>query len=401
MNDNHIACAADLHRAVDGFVEDFRARVDEGRDQRRIPPPNINAMRDAGLYRVYNPARFGGFEMHMREVLPTVSRIAESCPASAWVLAVYQIHTWVISLFAEAAQQDVFPANPDAIVCASLNPSKNKALKVDGGYLVEKGRFTFCSGAHDRDWALFGSMITDDSGEVIDAGCLLVPGTEVKELDDWYVSGLQATGSISLLADNLFVPEYRFLSYTDATQYKTAGAKEDTASLYMAAFVPMLVLNLAGPALGAAEQALRWFIAKLNEPGEKAGSYPLAGEARKEVSAAHEVISTARMQIDSARLLLDQAGRSILEFADAGKPMAPQDSAKVNLDTSYAVRECLKAVQLLFLQGGGAVLHPTHPLQQAYQNISAVNCHGFLAHEANLALYGSLITGHDHPQAFL
>ena len=357
-------------------------------------------MQRAGLYRIYNPARFGGFEMHMQDVLPIVARIAESCPASAWVLAVYQIHSWVISLFPERAQQEVFPANPDAIVCASLNPSKNTTRKVDGGYLIEKGRFTFCSGAHDRDWALFGSLITG-GGEIIDAGCLLVPGDAVKELDDWYVSGLQATGSISLIADELFVPKHRFLSYTDATQYKTEGAKKNTGNLYMAAFVPMLVLNLAGPALGAAEQALRCFIARLNDLGEKAGSYPLAGVARADAPAAHEVISTARMQIDSARLLLDQAGRSIRQFAEAGKPMAPQDSAKVNLDTSYAVRECLKAAQLIFLQGGGAVLHPTHPLQQAYQDVSAVNCHGFLAHEANLALYGSLITGHDHPQAFL
>ena len=293
------------------------------------------------------------------------------------------------------------PLNQRYICPIGADGIQNTAAKVDGGYLIERGRFTFCSGANDRDWTLFGSMITDAGGEVIDAGCLLVPGDEVDELDDWYVSGLQATGSISLIADKLFVPEHRFLSYTKATQYRTEGAQTNTGAVYKAAFVPMLVLNLAGPALGAAEQSLRSFIGSLDELGEKAGSYPLAGIPRVDAPAAHEVISTARMQIDSARLLLDQAGRSIRQFAQAGEPMAPQDSAKVNLDTSYAVRECLKAAQLLFLQGGGAVLQPTHPLQQAYQDISAVNCHGFLAHEANLALYGSLITGHDHPQAFL
>jgi 3-hydroxy-9,10-secoandrosta-1,3,5(10)-triene-9,17-dione monooxygenase len=386
---------------VDSFVDEFSARRNAAREARKLPVENITAMRDAGLYRVYNPKRFDGAERHMDEVLPVIARIAQACPASAWVLAVYQIHNWVLSLFPEPAQQEVFVANPDAVVCASLNPSKNMTKKVADGYLIEDGRFTFCSGAAYRDWALLGALIVDDTGVVVNVGCMLVPGAELEELDDWTVSGLQATGSISLLAKGLFVPEHRFLSYGDATAYKSPGRSANPGSLYMAAFVPMLVLNLAAPALGAAEYALRAFIANLEEKGTKAGAYPLAGVARVDAPAAHEAIALSRMQIDCARLLLQQSAATIRQFAEAGKPMRAEDSAKVNLETSYAVRECLKATQQLFLQAGGAVLQPGHPLQEAYQDVSAVNCHGFLGHEANLSLYGSLVTGHDHPDAFL
>jgi len=393
--------ADDIDNAIDGCVGEFAALRNVAREARRIPVASIDAMRDAGLYRVYNPKRFGGAELHMDEVLPGVARIAESCPASAWVMVVYQMHNWVLSLFPEQAQQEVFGANPDAVACASLNPSKNKARKVAGGYHIEEGRFTFCSGAHNRDWAMLGALIVDDAGAVVDVGCMLAPGEEVEELDDWFVSGLQATGSISLLAKDLFVPEHRFLSYADATAYNSPGRATNPGSLYMAAFVPMLVLNLAGPALGAAEGALHAFIANLEEKGAKAGAYPLAGIARVDAPAAHEAIALARMQIDCARLLLQQSADSIRRFAEAGKPMRPEDSAKVNLETSYAVRECLKATQQLFLQAGGSVLQPGHPLQEAYQDVTAVNCHGFLGHEANLSLYGSLVTGHDHPGAFL
>ncbi|MFT4562895.1 MAG: 3-hydroxy-9,10-secoandrosta-1,3,5(10)-triene-9,17-dione monooxygenase [Gammaproteobacteria bacterium] len=386
---------------IENLVQEFAARKTAAIEARRIPDANIKAMRDAGLYRVYNPKRFGGDAVHMDDVLPTVARIAEACPASAWVLAVFQIHNWVLSLFPEQAQHEVFGANQDAVACASLNPSKNMTRKVAGGYLIEDGRFTFCSGAHHRDWALLGSLIVDDAGAVCDVGCMLVPGDDLEELDDWYVSGLQATGSISLLAKELFVPEHRFLSYGAATAYQSPGRTINSESLYMAAFVPMLVLNLAGPALGAAETALRAFVANLNEKGSKAGTYPLPGIARVDAPATHEAIATARMQIDCARLLLQQSAATIRRFAELGQAMRPEDSAKVNLETSYAVRECLKATQLLFLQAGGAVLHPGHPLQEAYQDVTAVNCHGFLGHEANLSLYGSLVTGHDHPEAFL
>ena len=390
-----------LGAAVAGLIMPFQAADAAGRQQRRLPRAQIDAMRAAGLYRVYNPTRWGGFELHMDEVLPLVAQLAEGCPASAWVLAGYQIHPWVISLFAEQAQTEVFGSSRDPVVCASLNPSNNRARKVPDGDVIEHGRFTFCSGAAAREWALLGALITDDAGAVVDVGCLLVPGTELTELDDWLVCGLQATGSLSLVAQDLFIPAHRFLSYLAATAYRTPGAAINRGSVYQAAFVPMLVLNLAGPALGAAEFALRAFIANLNDKGAAAGAYPLPGLPRIEAPATHEVIATARMQIDSARLLTAQAGRTIRQAAEARCPLTPAQSAKVNLETSYAVRECLRAVQSLFLQAGGGVLHPSHPLQGAYQDVLAINCHGFLAHEANLTLYGSLVTGHAQPTAFL
>ncbi|MBI2800257.1 MAG: hypothetical protein HYX63_08220 [Gammaproteobacteria bacterium] len=395
-----IQSIADLNGAITNLQAKIKDRAAQARVDRQIPAPTIDTMRAAGLYRVYNPRRFGGFELSMHAVLPLVARVAEACPASAWVLAIYQIHNWVIALMTERAQSEVFATNPDPIVCASLNPSKNSALKTRDGYFIERGRFTFCSGAAAREWALLGILVKNSAGEVVDAGCCLVPGNVLSEIDDWQVSGLRATGSISLVADNLEVPAHRFLSYGDATAYRTPGAKINPGALYRAAFVPMLVLNLAGPALGAARFALAWFVDNLRSKGA-AGTYPLPGVAKVDAAAAHAVIATAEMQIASAELLLDHAGETIRVAAEAGESLTPAASAKINLETSYAVRECLHAVQALFLQAGGGVLQPDHPLQTAYQDILAINCHGFLGHEANLALYGSLLTGHAHPQAFL
>jgi len=52
------------------------------------------------------------------------------------------------------------------------------------------------------------------------------------------------------------------------------------------------VLNLAGPALGAAEFALQWFIENLKDKGAAAGAYPLPGLPRNEAPATHEAIAT-------------------------------------------------------------------------------------------------------------
>jgi alkylation response protein AidB-like acyl-CoA dehydrogenase len=162
--------------------------------------------------------------------------------------------------------------------------------------------------------------------------------------------------------------------------------------------VPILVLNLAGPALGIAEQALADFSETIMV---KSGAYPISGEARIDAPQAHTMLAESEMRIDVARLLLDRAGGVIRDATNGSQRMPRALAAKTCVDTTWATRECMRAVHSLFLHSGGGVLNPGHPLQRAFQDISAINCHGFLSHESAVRLYGSLVTGHDEPNAFI
>ena len=168
--------------------------------------------------------------------------------------------------------------------------------------------------------------------------------------------------------------------------------------MFNAAFVPILVLNLGGPGLGIAEQALLDFTeGLLSTPG----AYPITGEARLNAPQAHTMLAEAEMRIDIARLLLDRAGQVIRKTATQPGRMPRTLAAKTCVDTTWATRECMHAVHALFLNSGGAVLSPDHPLQRAFQDVSAINCHGFLSHESAVRLYGSLAACHDEPTAFI
>ena len=386
-----------VERAAD-LAPVFAERVPEAFAARRLHQQTIDDLRTAGLLRVYVPERWGGDGLHMQDVLPSVARLARGCPSAAWVLAVYQIHNWVVALMPEPAQAEVFGDGPDPVIAASLNPMKNTARAVDGGCLIERGSFPFCSGGAAREWVLVGVQVQDDGGDVTDVGACLVPGVELEEKDDWFVSGLQATGSMSLVAEDCFVPAHRFLSYADALAGTSAGRGSNPEALFNAAFVPMLVLNLGGPALGIAERAVSEFADALVS---KPGAYPITGEARADAPQAHTVLAEAEMRTDIARMLLDRAGQAIRDAAEAPGRMPRAAAAKACVDTTWASRECLAAVQSLFLHSGGGVLMPQHPLQQAYQDVSAINCHGFLSHESAVRLYGSLASGHEEATAFV
>lgn len=376
----------------------FSERSSSATIRGRLDERTVMEMRETGLLRVYVPRRFGGDELHMVDVLPSVARLARGCPAAAWVLAVYQVHNWLVAFLDDAVQQVVFENESSPIIVASLNPMKNRARIVEGGFLVETGTFPFCSGAPAREWALLGVQIFDDDDNVVDVGALLVPGDKLQEKDDWYVSGLQATGSFSLTCKDLFVSSDRLLSYSEACAGTSPGLRDNPEQSFNAAFVPMLVLNLAGPALGIAEQALEDFTTTiLSQPG----AYPITGEARLDASQAHTLLTEAEMRIDIARLLLDRAGNVIRESSIRSGRMPRPLAAKTCVDTTWATRECMQAVLSLFLHSGGAVLSPDHPLQRAFQDITAINCHGFLSHESAVRLYGSLVTGHEESTAFI
>ncbi len=399
MDVAHLSAAANklLSSAAD-LAPIFGARTVAATAERRLGADTVAQMCDAGMLKAYVPTRFGGDELHMVEVLPSVARLARGCSAAAWVLAVYQVHNWLVAFLPDAVQQEVFSDGPSPVIVASLNPMKNIARSVDGGFLIERGSFPFCSGAPARDWAWLGVQVLDDSDALIDVGALLVSGKDLQEKDDWFVSGLQATGSLSLTCSDLFVPQDRLLSYGAACAGTSPGLDSNPGPAFNAAFVPILVLNLGGPGLGIAEQALQDFTESLLS---KPGAYPITGEARANAPQAHTMLTEAEMRVDIARLLLDRAGRVIRDAAKQSGRMPRALAAKTCVDTTWATRECMHAVQALFLNSGGAVLTPDHPLQRAFQDVSAINCHGFLSHESAVRLYGSLVTGQEEPTAFI
>lgn len=386
---------AELAEAARAIGAAAATRVREATAARRIPAETVTEMKRSGLLRVYNPERWGGYEMHMQDVLPLVQEVAKGCTSTAWVMAVYQIHTWLLSLFSEEAQREVFAKDRNPIVAAALNP-KSSGRRVKGGIRIDKGVYPFCSGCDGREWGIFGLRVLGDGGQMVDAGAVLMGRDEARIEDDWFVSGLKATGSKTVIAENVFVPEHRYLSYGPGIAGTAPGLATNPGNLYRAAFVPMLVLNLTGPALGAAEAALAQFKEALGNR-----MLPLVNERQADAGQTRRLIAAADMRIEIARMLLDRAAERLRERAEAGMAMAPEERARVCLESTWAVRECLQAVEAIFCAGGAGVLMDGNPLQRAFQDVAAINVHGFLGHDSNLDVYGGLVLGRKADGLFL
>lgn len=354
---------------------------------RRLPDVGIAALRSAGLTRLLQPKRCGGHEDSLHAHLDVVAAIAEGCGSTGWCLGVYHAHQWLMGLFGEQAQDDVYASEPDALISAVLVP-RGMVDRVAGGYRLT-GSWAFCSGVHHASWVILGAQIEDSGGGASDIALLLVPRQDVVIKDDWHAAGLSGTGSSSVSVAAAFVPEHRVLSMRAAGEGGAPGPSLHGTSLYHAALVPALALFISSPAIGMARHALAGFMRRL--PGRTV-AYTF-GQLQREMAITHIQLAEAATKIDVAHLMLHAMIDEIEQYASIRSLMPMARRAKARMDCAQAVRFCLEAVDTLYYASGGSALMDANEVQLAARDIRAASMHGVLHLETTQEMYGRTLLG--------
>jgi 3-hydroxy-9,10-secoandrosta-1,3,5(10)-triene-9,17-dione monooxygenase len=67
--------------------------------------------------------------------------------------------------------------------------------------------------------------------------------------------------------------------------------------------------------------------------------------------------------------------------------------ARARMDCAHAVRQCLEAVETLYLASGGSGIADSNPTQRAWRDVHAINMHGALNLQTNQEMYGRILLG--------
>src|SRR5688500_7150425 len=316
---------------------------------RRLPDENVRLLTEGGLCRLMVPQRFGGYQTSIRTYIEVMAELGRGCGSTAWVASLVNVCAWLTGLFPERAQQDVWGPNPDAWVAGSLAPN-GQAVPVDGGWRVT-GRWPWASGCLHAQWVACGIHMNDEQGTMTNLGLSLMPIAEVAIEDTWFMVGMKGTGSNTIVASDVFVPEHRFLPYPPAFagQYRTEYRDE---AVYRAALVPVTVLILAGSQLGVARAALDLVMAKAGSRGITHTTF-----ATQSQSAGFQVlVAEAAMKIDTAFLHAMRAADDLDRCADEGRHPGLTARARTRMDTALAAKYCRDAVELLVQAHGTSSL---------------------------------------------
>ena len=107
----------------------------EGEANRRIAQETIDALREAGLFKITVPRRFGGYEVPIWTKMQVSAALGEADGSTAWVTTLINVCNWMGGLLGDQAQRDIWGENPDARIAGVLNPSTD-VRAVDGGFEV-------------------------------------------------------------------------------------------------------------------------------------------------------------------------------------------------------------------------------------------------------------------------
>lgn len=376
--------AVSLARAL---VPRLRERADAADELRRCPDESIRELNKSGLIRVLQPRRVGGSELPWVVLIDVGSELARGCGSTAWNWANYAAHHWMLAFWPVACQDEVWDADPEALIASSLVFPAGRAMQVAGGYRLS-GRWPFSSGVDPARWNMLGAMVAGE-GTAGEYRMFLVPNEDYAIIDNWSVLGLRGTGSKDVAANDIFVPEHRTLE-VEATKGGAThpGAAANPAPLFRIPIFATFPYMLTGIALGIAQGAYGAFI-----DGLRGRVARYSGKSLTDMSAMQMRVSEAAACIDAARSIMRGHCMSAQALAERGEVPDLLTKAAWRRDGAFSAGLCERAVDVLFKATGGGGLFDGHPMQRAFRDVHAATAHISMLWEPQATTFGRVALG--------
>jgi alkylation response protein AidB-like acyl-CoA dehydrogenase len=339
---------------------------------RRLAPPVIDALRAAGLFRLFTPRAIGGLEIDPVTFARVVEEVSTFDSAAGWA---FQVNTgaWWTSRMSTEGVAELYGDGPDLMMAASFAPP-HRAEEVPGGYRIT-GRGPLASTIHDSRWALMSAIVFDgDRPRLTPAGpdfiSVVMRTTEVEIIDTWDSLGMRGTDSNDIAANGVFVPDSRVFRF----EPDSVPPAPFDGPLYrmpaLAATYP-IIAPVALAIAGGAIRELREIVTT---------KVPLGSlKTARDRGAVQSAVAEAEAMVRSARLLFYDALARAWDCAVAQRPFTLESKADLMLASTWAVRSATRATDLMHRMGGTNGIYARSRLERHFRDAQTVRHHGFVS----------------------
>jgi 3-hydroxy-9,10-secoandrosta-1,3,5(10)-triene-9,17-dione monooxygenase len=360
------------------LVPMLRASAPAAEKARRVPAESFDALSHAGIFRMTAPKAYGGLEADFHTQCDVLAEIARGCPSTSWVATIYSAMSWLVGVFPDDTQEEIF-ATRDPRISGVFSPT-GTAVRTDGGYVVN-GRWPFNTGCHGATWTVLNVLV----GEM--PTCTIARSADLTILDDWYATGMSATGSNTVVAENVFVPSHRALPLPDMLEARYPPRHNAGNSYFNYPLAPVLTVNAGGTPVGIARGAMDAFLERLPGRGITYTTYTNKAEA----PVTHLQIAEAAMKIDSSDAHVHLA-TALLDRAPHGS-MTMQTRVKARAHIAYSTGLAREATDILFYASGASSIQEHMAIQRYQRDIQALSNHAIMHPQTGLELYGRILCG--------
>lgn len=367
------------------------ARAGDGDAARAIPRDVARLLTEAGLFRVCVPARYGGSERHVREVVRVIEEIGRADGSTGWCVMIGATTGLLAASLPDDWAQEIYGSNPNVATCGVVR-GNGIARPVSGGHAVS-GAWPFGSGISHSDWIVGGCVVVGADGEtpVADARgpetrlFFFEPG-QVRVLDTWYTSGLRGTGSHDFEVTDAFVP--------DGRSVLLGGRPRVEGPLFQFPTLGALALGVTAVSLGIARRSIQEFLTLAS------GKVP-TGSARTLANRplAQRSVAEAEASLRAARAFLFEVLDEAWTVAQSGA-LTTEVRALVRLAATHATWRSAHAVDLVYQAAGGTSIYDASPLSRCFRDVHVATQHLMVA-EPTLEVVGRVLLGLDTAKAML
>jgi alkylation response protein AidB-like acyl-CoA dehydrogenase len=186
---------------------------------RRLPLPLVEAITEAGLFRLWIPRSLGGEETDPMTLVRVVEEVSRADGAAGWCVAIGAEYGVFGGYLPAEAAREIYGSDRSVRTAGALRPFGD-AIVVPGGYRVT-GRWPLGSGCQHSGWIVGGCRVLEDNkprlrhdGTPV-ARLLFFSASDCEIIDTWNSIGLRGTGSHDYAVSDVFVPEARSLSFRE------------------------------------------------------------------------------------------------------------------------------------------------------------------------------------------
>jgi 3-hydroxy-9,10-secoandrosta-1,3,5(10)-triene-9,17-dione monooxygenase len=296
-------------------------------------------------------------------------------------------HHWMLGMFNDEAQQEVWGENPDAGISSSFAFPAGRARKVPGGYRIS-GRWPFSSGVDLSQWVMLGAIVEESDEGKAGHRAFLVPKAELEVIDNWFVSGLTATGSKDVKTQDLFVPDYRSVDPSDWRGGKSPGSAVNPGPLYRIPVLASFGFILTGTTLGLARAAWQLYA---DTTRTRLATYTGANVA--DFPTVQIKVGEAATLVDMSEMLLMRDAEEVMGYAERGEVPDLEARHRYRRNGTYTVKMCVDAVSMISKATGAKGLFVDNPMQRIVRDIHAASTHINLNWEITAVSYGRISLG--------
>lgn len=337
------------------------------------------------------PKRHGGLQASMMEIMDATLPIAQADGSVGWLASFVVVTPRPAAGYPIELQEELY-AGSKAPAFVNVILPMGTAKRVPGGYMVS-GRWAWATTVQVADWVSMICKIEGEENEPVRT--FLTPADTIRIVNTWDMSGMSATGTHHIVAENLFVPEHRVSSSNNGSESWSRQVRKyySDYDLFLGPPGAALSLNVTIPVLGAAQGGIEAAREHLLRYSKRSG---IAQE--KDKMAAQIRLAHASSLVTAAEQLMRHAVRECFGMIRTANAESEELFHQIRAWLAETCELCRQAMGVLVQSAGTTIYSYDSPLGRAYRDVLVGGSHMVCDYDTCMQAYGQKMLGIEPPK---